>query len=50
LLAQQQPTTVTMTVKNKAVKGCGGLPPLFTNCREGVFSETRLPVSRIPGN
>jgi hypothetical protein len=35
-----QPTPVTMTVNNKAVKGCGGLPHLFTE----------LPVSFILGN
>jgi hypothetical protein len=39
-----------MTVKNKAVKGCGGLPPLFTNCREEVFSETQLPKMWVLGN
>src|SRR4028119_529657 len=32
---------MTMTVKNKAVKECGGLLPLFTNCLEEVFSETQ---------
>ena len=31
-----QPTTVTMTVNNKAVKGCGGLPLLFTELPRGL--------------
>jgi hypothetical protein len=35
-----QPTTVTMTVNNKAVKGCGGLPLLFTeNPRRRVLGR-----------
>jgi hypothetical protein len=36
-----EPTTVTITTNNKAVKDCDGLPPLFANCLEEVFSETR---------
>ena len=31
-----------MTINNKIVKGWDGLPPLFTNCLEAVFSETKL--------
>jgi hypothetical protein len=35
-----EPTSVTMTTNNRAVKDCDGLPPLFTNCLEEAFSET----------
>src|SRR5918994_2487862 len=35
-----QPTTVTMTLNNKAVKGCGELPLLFTELpRRGVLGK-----------
>ena len=45
-----QPTTVTMTPNNKAVKGCGGLPFLFTELPRRFFPETRLPLNSILGN
>src|SRR5215216_6882896 len=42
-----QPTTVTMTPNNKAVKGCGGLPFLFTELlRRVLLGNHRFCVHR----